>query len=185
MVPGLGMVTVTGMAPDTLRDTDPDTNTGMDPVFVPDSGMKHKRINPLSFQWVFYFHKNKTKKIPQLLREVRTVKMDEINFLKYFFEEEKDDHAIETITEYIKMIKESSDKEDTKSYIRDLFSLVANFWYLKNTEKSWDELYDSGYLQYDAYAWSAGLTGDEWRKDDIINIIQSAILEADFYLRNE
>ena len=111
--------------------------------------------------------------------------MDEINFLKYFFEDEKDTHAIETITEYIKLIKESSDKEDTKSYIRDLFSLVAHFWYLKNTKKTWEELYGSGYLSYDVYSWSDGLTGDEWKKDDIINIIQSAILEADFYLRNE
>ena len=34
-----GMVTVTGMDPDTLRDTDPDMNTDMDPVFVPGSVM--------------------------------------------------------------------------------------------------------------------------------------------------
>ena len=109
----------------------------------------------------------------------------EINFLKYFFEEEKDANAIEAITESIKRVKESSDKEDTKSYIRDLFSLVAHFWYLKNTEKTFEELYDSGYLSYDVYSWSNGLTGDEWKKDDIINIIQSAILEADFYLSQE
>ena len=109
----------------------------------------------------------------------------EINFLKYFFEEEKDVHAIEAITESIKRVKESSSIDDTKSYIRELFSLVAHFWYLKNTEKTWEELYDSGYLSYDVYSWSVGLNGDEWEKDDIINIIQSAILEADFYLRNE
>ena len=109
----------------------------------------------------------------------------EINFLKYFFEDEKDAHAIEAITESIKRVKESSDKEDTKSYIRELFSLVAHLWYIKNTEKTWEELNDSGYLSYDVYSWSNGLTGEEWKKDDINNIIQSAILEADFYLRNE
>ena len=109
----------------------------------------------------------------------------EINFLKYFFEEEKDANAIETIAEYINMIKESSDKDDIKSYIRDLFSLVAHFWYLKNTKKTFYELYESGYLSYDIYSWADGLTGDEWKKDDIINIIQSAILEADFYLSRE
>ena len=111
--------------------------------------------------------------------------MDEIAFLKYFFEEEKDVHAIEAITESIKRVKESSDLDESKESIRELFSLVAHFWYLKNTEKTWEELYDSGYLSYDVYLWSAGLNGDEWEKDDIINIIQSAILEADFYLRNE
>ena len=109
----------------------------------------------------------------------------EINFLKYFFKDKKDAHAIEVITEHIDIIKESSDKEDTKSYIRDLFSIVANFWYLKNTKKTWEELYDSGYLPYGVYSWSDGLIGDEWRKDDIINIIESAILEADFYLEQE
>ena len=109
----------------------------------------------------------------------------EINFLKYFFEEEKDKNAIEAITESIKRVKESSDKEDTKKYIRELFSLVAHLWYIKNTEKSWEELNDSGYISYDVYSWSDGLIGDEWKKDDISNIIQSAILEADFYLRNE
>ena len=109
----------------------------------------------------------------------------EINFLKYFFEEEKDAHAIEAITESIKRLKESSDKEDIKESIRELFSVTAHCWYIKNTRKTWVELYNSGYLQYDAYAWSDGLTGEEWEKDDIINIIQSAILEADFYLRNE
>ena len=109
----------------------------------------------------------------------------EINFLKSFFEEEKDANAIEAITESIKRVKESSDLDESKESIRELFSLVAHFWYLKNTEKTWDELYDSGYLSYDVYSWSAGLTGDEWKKDDIINIIQSAILEADFYLSQE
>ena len=111
--------------------------------------------------------------------------MDEIKFLKYFFKDEKDAHAIEAITESIKRVKESSDKEDTKSYIRGLFSMVAHLWYIKNTSKTWDELSESGYLSYDVYAWSDGLTGDEWEKDDINNIIQSAILEADFYLSNE
>ena len=109
----------------------------------------------------------------------------EINFLKYFFKDEKDANAIEAITESIKRVNESSDKEDTKSYIRDLFSLVAHCWYIKNTKKTFDELYDSGYLSYDVYSWSDGLIGDEWKKDDIINIIQSAILEADFYLSQE
>ena len=109
----------------------------------------------------------------------------EIKFLKSFFKDKKDDHAIETIAEYIDMIKESSDKEDTKSYIRELFSLVAHLWYIKNTKKTFAELYDSGYLSYDVYSWSDGLTGEEWKKDDINNIIQSAILEADFYLSNE
>ena len=111
--------------------------------------------------------------------------MDEINFLKYFFEEEKDKNAISAIAESIKRVKESSDLDELKESIRDLFSLVAHFWFLKNTEKTWDELHDSGYLSYDSYSWANGLTGDEWKKDDIINIIQSAILEADFYLRNE
>ena len=109
----------------------------------------------------------------------------EIDFLKYFFEEEKDANAIEAITESIKRVKESSDLDESKESIRELFSLVAHFWFLKNTEKTWDELYDSGYLSYDVYSWSNGLIGDEWKKDDIINIIQSAILEADFYLQNE
>ena len=110
---------------------------------------------------------------------------NEIKFLKYFFEEEKDANAIEAITESIKRVKESSDLDESKESIRELFSLVAHFWYLKNTEKTWEELNDSGYLSYDVYSWSNGLTGDEWKKDDINNIIQSAILEADFYLRNE
>ena len=110
---------------------------------------------------------------------------EEINFLQYFFKDEKDVHAIEAITESIKRVKESSDKEDTKSYIRDLFSLVAHCWYIKNTKKTFAELYDSGYLSYDVYSWSDGLTGEEWKKDDINNIIQSAILEADFYLSQE
>ena len=109
----------------------------------------------------------------------------EINFLKSFFKDEKDAHAIEAITEYIKKVKESSGKEDTKSYIRELFSLVAHLWYIKNTKKTFAELYDSGYLSYDVYSWSDGLIGDEWRKDDISNIIQSAIIEADFYLSRE
>ena len=109
----------------------------------------------------------------------------EINFLKYFFEEEKDKNAISAIAESIQRVKESSDKEDTKSYIRELFSLVAHLWYIKNTEKTWEELNDAGYLSYDIYSWSDGLTGDEWKKDDINNIIQSAILEADFYLSQE
>ena len=109
----------------------------------------------------------------------------EINFLKYFFEEEKDANAIEAITESIKRVKESSDLDESKESIRELFSLVAHFWYLKNTKKTWEELNDSGYLSYDVYSWSNGLTGDEWKKDDINNIIQSAILEADFYLSQE
>ena len=110
---------------------------------------------------------------------------NEIKFLKYFFEEEKDANAIEAITESIKRVKESSDLDESKESIRELFSMVAHFWYLKNTEKTWDELYDSGYLSYDVYSWSNGLTGDEWKKDDINNIIQSAIIEADFYLSRE
>ena len=109
----------------------------------------------------------------------------EVDFLKYFFTSDKDKNAIESITESIKRVKESSDLDESKESIRELFSLVAHFWYLKNTEKTWDELYDSGYLSYDVYSWSNGLTGEEWKKDDINNIIQSAILEADFYLRNE
>ena len=109
----------------------------------------------------------------------------EINFLKYFFEEEKDANAIEAITESIKRVKESSDLDESRESIRELFSLVAHFWYLKNTKKTWEELNDSGYLSYDVYSWSNGLTGDEWKKDDINNIIQSAILEADFYLSQE
>ena len=109
----------------------------------------------------------------------------EVNFLKYFFEEEKDANAIEAITESIKRVKESSDKEDTKKYIKEIISLVAHLWYIKNTKKTWEELNDSGYLSYDVYSWSNGLTGEEWKKDDINNIIQSAILEADFYLSNE
>ena len=109
----------------------------------------------------------------------------EINFVKSFLKNKKDDHAIEAITESIKRVKESSGKEDTKSYIRELFSLVAHCWYLKNTKKTFEELYNSGYLSYDVYSWSDGLIGDEWKKDDIINIIQSAILEADFYLEQE
>ena len=109
----------------------------------------------------------------------------EIKFLKYFFKDEKDEAVISSIAESIQRLNESSDKEDTKSYIRGLFSMVAHFWYIKNTKKTWDELYASGYLLYDVYSWSDGLTGDEWKKDDIINIIQSAIMEADFYLENE
>ena len=109
----------------------------------------------------------------------------EVDFLKYFFEEEKDAHAIEAITESIKRVKESSDLDESKESIRELFSLVAHLWYIKNTEKTWDELSDSGYISYDVYSWSDGLTGDEWKKDDIINIIQSAILEEDFYLSQE
>ena len=114
---------------------------------------------------------------------------NEINFLKYFFKDEKDVHAIETIAEYIDLIKESSDKEDTKSYIRDLFSMVAHCWYLKNTKKTFEELYDSGYLSYDVYSWSNGLTGDEWDNFEedkrIIYCIENAIMEADFYLSQE
>lgn len=109
----------------------------------------------------------------------------EINFLKSFFKDEKDVHSIEVITESIKRVKESSDLDESKESIRELFSLVAHCWYLKNTKKTFDELYDSGYLSYDVYSWADGLTGEEWKKDDIINIIQSAILEADFYLGNE
>ena len=111
--------------------------------------------------------------------------MDEINFLKSFFKDEKDDHAIEAITESIKRVKESSDLDESKESIRELFSMVAHFWYLKNTEKTFEELYNSGYLSYGVYSWADGLTGDEWKKDDINNIIQSAILEADFYLSQE
>ena len=110
---------------------------------------------------------------------------NEINFLKYFFEEEKDVHAIEAITESIKRVKESADLDESKEYIRELFTLVAHFWYLKQTNKTWEELNYSGYNSYGRFSWADGLTGDEWKKDDIINIIQSAILEADFYLRNE
>ena len=113
----------------------------------------------------------------------------EIKFLKSFFKDKKDAHAIEAITESIKRVKESSDKEDTKSYIRELFSLVAHCWYIKNTEKTWEELNDSGYLSYDVYSWSNGLTGEEWDNFEedkrIIYCIENAIMEADFYLSNE
>ena len=109
----------------------------------------------------------------------------EIKFLKSFFKDKKDDHAISSIAESIQRVKESSGKEDTKESIRELFAIIAHCWYLKNTRKTWEELYDSGYLSYDVYTWSDGLTGDEWKKDDIINIIQSAIMEADFYLEQE
>lgn len=110
---------------------------------------------------------------------------NEVNFLKYFFEEEKDKNAIYAISESIKRVKDSSDKEDTKKYIRELFTLIAHFWYLKNTEKTWEDLNYSGYNSYGRFSWADGLTGEEWKKDDIITIIQLAILEADFYLRNE
>ena len=109
----------------------------------------------------------------------------EIKFLKSFFKDEKDDHALEAITESIKRVKESSDLDESKESIRELFSIVAHCWYLKNTKKTFEELYESGYLSYDVYSWSDGLIGDEWKKDDINNIIQSAILEADFYLSQE
>ena len=108
----------------------------------------------------------------------------EINFLKSFFKDKKDDHAISSIAESIQRVKESYGKEDTKESIRELFAVTANCWYLKNTKKTWEEL-ALGYLLYDVYSWSDGVIGDEWRKDDIINIIQSAILEADFYLEQE
>ena len=115
--------------------------------------------------------------------------MDEIKFLKSFFKDKKDNHAISSIAESIQRVKESSDKEDTKSYIRGLFSMVAHFWYIKNTKKTWEELYDSGYLSYDVYAWSDGLTGDEWDNFEedkrIIYCIENAIMEADFYLEQE
>ena len=110
---------------------------------------------------------------------------NEFAFLKYFFEEEKDAHAIEAITESIKRVKESSDLDESKESIREWFSVTAHCWYIKNTKKTFAELYESGYLSYDVYSWSDGLTGEEWKKDDIINIIQSAILEADFYLSRE
>ena len=109
----------------------------------------------------------------------------EINFLKSFFKDEKDANAIEAITESIKRVKESSDLDESKESIRELFSVTAHCWYIKNTKKTFAELYESGYLSYDVYSWSDGLIGDEWKKDDINNIIQSAILEADFYLSQE
>ena len=109
----------------------------------------------------------------------------EIKFLKSFFKDKKDDHTIEAITESIKRVKESSDLDESKESIRELFSVTAHCWYIKNTKKTFSELYDSGYLSYDAYSWADGLTGEEWKKDDINNIIQSAILEADFYLSQE
>ena len=111
--------------------------------------------------------------------------MDEIKFLKSFFKDKEDSFAISNITEAIKRLQESEDKEDTKRYIRELFSLIAHFWYIKHTSKSCRELEDSGYNSYFLYSWSDGLIGDEWKKDDIINIIESAILEADFYLEQE
>ena len=111
--------------------------------------------------------------------------MDEINFLKSFFKDKKDAHAISSIAASIQKLKESADKEDIKESIRELFSVTAHCWYIKNTSKTWEELYNSGYLSNDIYSWSDGVIGDEWRKDDIINIIQSAILEADFYLEQE
>ena len=110
---------------------------------------------------------------------------NEIKFLKSFFKDKKDDHAISAITESIKRVKESSDLDESKESIRELFSVTAHCWYIKNTKKTFAELYDSGYLSYDVYSWSDGLTGEEWKKDDINNIIQSAILEADFYLSQE
>ena len=113
----------------------------------------------------------------------------EINFVKSFFKDEKDANAIEGISEAIQRVKDESDKEDTKSYIRDLFSLVAHFWYLKNTKKTFEELYDSGYLSYDVYSWSNGLTGDEWDNFEedkrIIYCIENAIMEVVFYLLQE
>ena len=113
----------------------------------------------------------------------------EINFLKYFFKDEKDKYANALIADTIKRVKESSDKEDTKKYIRELFSLVAHFWYINNTEKTWEELCDSGYLPYNVYSWSDGLTGDEWDQFSdgkrLIYCIENAIMEADFYLSQE
>ena len=111
--------------------------------------------------------------------------MDEIAFLKYFFNDSTDKNAISAITESIKRVKESSDLDESKESIRELFSVTAHCWYIKNTKKTFYELYKSGYLSYDIYSWSDGLTGEEWKKDDINNIIQSAILEADFYLSRE
>ena len=109
----------------------------------------------------------------------------DINFLTSFFKDKEDSFAISNITEAIKRLQESSDQDDTKRYIRELFSLIAHFWYTKNTSKSCRELEDSGYNSYFLWSWADGLTGEEWKKDDIITIIQLAILEADFYLRNE
>ena len=112
----------------------------------------------------------------------------EIAFVKSFFKDEKDVHAISSIAEAIKRVKESSDKEDTKKYIRELFSLVAHCWYIKNTRKTFEELYISGYLSYDMYSWSDGLTGEEWDNygdKKIIYCIGNAIMEADFYLEQE
>ena len=112
----------------------------------------------------------------------------EIAFVKSFFKDEKDKYAIASISDTIKRINESSDKEDTKKYIRELFSLVAHFWYIKNTEKTWEELNDSEYVPYNIFSWSDGLTGEEWDNygdKKIIYCIGNAIMEADFYLENE
>lgn len=109
----------------------------------------------------------------------------EVDFLKYFFKDKKDAHAISSIAESIQRVKESYGEDDTKESIRELFAVTAHCWYIKNTKKTFEELYNSRYLSYDVYSWSDGLIGDEWRKDDIINIIESAILEADFYLEQE
>ena len=112
----------------------------------------------------------------------------EINFVKSFFKDEKDKYAIASISDTIKRLKESSDKEDSKKYIRELFSLVAHFWYIKHTRKTLVELYNFGYQSYDMYSWSDGLTGEEWDNygdKKIIYCIGNAIMEADFYLEKE
>lgn len=109
----------------------------------------------------------------------------EMNFVKSFFKEEEDSLAISKIEESIKRVKDSYSVDDSKKYIRELFNIVAHFWYIKNTEKTWRELEESGYNYHGMYSWADGLTGEEWSKDDIISIIQSAILEADFYLEQE
>ena len=113
----------------------------------------------------------------------------EINFLKYFFKDDKDANAIERISEAIQRVKESSSIDDSKEYFKELFSLVAHFWYIKNTCKTWEELNDSGYNPYGRFSWADGLTGEEWdnfeENNRIIYCIENAILEADFYLWNE
>ena len=69
-------------------------------------------------------------------------------------------------------------KEQSMVYF---FNAVANAWYLRFTEKSFDELQE--YLSFKKSSWANGLRGDEW--ETLSDCLTAAMEAANFVLEEE
>lgn len=85
-----------------------------------------------------------------------------------------------TANEKKEAAKKAANLSDADS-MKDLFNSVANFYYLKHTSKSFEELNE--YLSYEATSWADGLLGDEW--ETIEDCIACAEEKAQQVIENE